>query len=51
MSKTCLVLEGGSMRGLFSAAILDTFLDEGIEVDELEKMFVRGYRKTLKKGE
>ena len=33
MSKTCLVLEGGSMRGLFSAAILDTFLDEGIEVD------------------
>ena len=33
MSKVGLVLEGGSMRGMFTAGVLDTFLDEGIEVD------------------
>ena len=36
MEKTCkvgLVLEGGSMRGMFTAGVLDTFLDENIEVD------------------
>ena len=33
MSKIGLVLEGGSMRGMFTSGVLDTFLDEGIEVD------------------
>lgn len=31
--KLGLVLEGGAMRGLFTSAILDVFLDEGITVD------------------
>ena len=33
MMKIGLVLEGGSMRGMFSAGVLDTFLDENIHVD------------------
>lgn len=33
MSKIGLVLEGGGMRGLYTAGVLDTFLDEGIDVD------------------
>ena len=33
MKKVCLVLEGGSMRGMFSAGVLDTFLKEGIEAN------------------
>ena len=28
-----LVLEGGGMRGLYTAGVLDTFLDTGIKVD------------------
>lgn len=31
--KTGLVLEGGAMRGLFTAGVLDVFLDEHIQVD------------------
>ncbi len=31
--KVCLCLEGGSMRGLYTAGILDTFMDEGIQID------------------
>ena len=31
--KIGLVLEGGSMRGMFSAGVLDTFMDENIKVD------------------
>lgn len=31
--KTGLVLEGGAMRGLFTAGVLDVFLDEQIQVD------------------
>ena len=31
--KTGLVLEGGGMRGLFTAGILDVLLEHGIEVD------------------
>lgn len=33
MKKVGLVLEGGSMRGMFSAGVLDTFMDENIKVD------------------
>lgn len=33
MSKIGLVLEGGSMRGMFTAGVLDTFMDENIDVD------------------
>ena len=31
--KTGLVLEGGAMRGMYTAGVLDTFLDAGISVD------------------
>lgn len=31
--KTGLVLEGGAMRGMFTAGVLDVFLDENIRVD------------------
>ena len=31
--KVGLVLEGGSMRGMYTAGILDTFMDEGIKID------------------
>ncbi|MEA4816144.1 MAG: patatin family protein [Lachnospiraceae bacterium] len=33
MSKTGLVLEGGGMRGIFSAGVLDAFLDYGISFE------------------
>lgn len=35
MSKIGLVLEGGGMRGLFTAGVLDSFLSENIEFDEV----------------
>ncbi len=31
--KTGLVLEGGAMRGMYTAGVLDTFLEGGIRVD------------------
>ena len=31
--KTGLVLEGGGVRGIYTAGVLDVFLDEGIEFD------------------
>ena len=31
--KIGLVLEGGGMRGLYTAGILDTFMDEAIYID------------------
>ena len=31
--KKGLILEGGAMRGLFSAGIFDTMLTEGVEFD------------------
>lgn len=33
--KTGLVLEGGAMRGLFSAGIMDVLMEEGITFDGL----------------
>ena len=33
--KTALVLEGGGMRGIFTAGVLDFFLEKNIEVDNL----------------
>jgi len=35
MKKVCLVLEGGAMRGIYTSAIIDTFLDENIKIDAL----------------
>ena len=35
MKKACLVLEGGAMRGIYTSAIIDTFLDENIMFDSL----------------
>ena len=31
--KTCLVLEGGAMRGMYTAAVLDSLLDTNIKID------------------
>ena len=31
--KTCLVLEGGAMRGMYTSGVLDTFLENGIHID------------------
>lgn len=31
--KKCLVLEGGAMRGLFTAGVLDVFMENGLEFD------------------
>ena len=33
--KTALVLEGGAMRGVYTAAVLDVLMDEGIKVDAI----------------
>lgn len=33
MAKVGLVLEGGAMRGMFTAGVLDVFLDEAIQID------------------
>ena len=33
MTKTGLVLEGGGMRGIYTAGVLDVFLDLNITVD------------------
>lgn len=33
--KVGLVLEGGGMRGLYTAGVLDAFLEAGIKVDAL----------------
>ena len=33
MSKTGLVLEGGGIRGIFSAGVMDVLMEEGIEFD------------------
>lgn len=33
--KIGLVLEGGAMRGLYSAGVIDTFLEENIQVDKI----------------
>ena len=33
MTKTGLVLEGGGMRGIYTAGVLDVFLDHNITVD------------------
>ncbi len=33
--KTGLVLEGGAMRGMFTAGVLDVFMDEGIKFDSI----------------
>ena len=31
--KVCLVLEGGAMRGMYTAGVIDTFLDNNINID------------------
>ena len=35
MQKTGLVLEGGAMRGLFTAGVLDVMLENGLKTDGL----------------
>ena len=34
MAKVGLVLEGGAMRGLYSAGVLDIFMDNNIQVEK-----------------
>ena len=33
--KTCLVLEGGALRGIYTGGVLDVFLEEKINVDTI----------------
>ena len=33
MNKVGMVLEGGAMRGLFTAGVLDTLMENNIEID------------------
>ena len=33
MDKVGLILEGGGMRGIYTAGVLDFFIDKNIEVD------------------
>ena len=49
-SKTCkvgLVLEGGSMRGMFTAGVLDTFMDVGIKVDGIIGVSTVNFRRFM----
>ena len=34
--KTGLVLEGGGMRGIYTAGVLDLFMDQGVTFDGVE---------------
>ena len=46
--KTGLVLEGGGTRGIYTAGILDVFMEEGIHFDGVIGVSGRGYpRKFL----
>ena len=38
--KTGLVLEGGAMRGIYTAGVLDIFNENKIKVDECEQYLV-----------
>ena len=40
-NKTGLVLEGGGMRGIYTAGVLDVFLDEGLEFDGVHRCLGR----------
>ena len=33
--KTCLVLEGGAMRGIYTAGVLDALLETKIKIDAI----------------
>ena len=37
ITKTGLILEGGGMRGVFTAGILDFFIEKGLEFDKFLK--------------
>ena len=39
--KTGLVLEGGAMRGIYTAGVLDVFLEQGIHFDGVNGCFCR----------
>ena len=41
--KVGLVLEGGAMRGLYTAGVIDTFLKEKIDVDTIIGDFSRSF--------
>ena len=44
--KTGLVLEGGAMRGIYTAGVLDAMMEHEIQVDVFEAMHKKGYYKT-----
>ena len=61
MEKIGLILEGGGMRGIYTAGVLDFFIEKNIELDVvigvsagschaasyLSKQFKRGYHVTV----
>ena len=46
--KIGMVLEGGAMRGMYTAGVLDVFLDKDVKVEDLDKYNIK-YYKTEKK--
>ena len=44
--KVGLVLEGGAMRGLYTAGVIDTFLKEKIEVDKMDALVLQVFSGT-----
>ena len=41
--KTGLVLEGGAMRGMYTAGVLDVFMEQGITFDGIIGVFWREF--------
>ena len=39
--KTGLVLEGGAMRGMFTAGVMDVLMENGVNFDEQQLFIVR----------
>ncbi len=40
--KTGLVLEGGAMRGIYTAGVLDVFTEQGLHFDRSDRSVCRG---------
>ena len=45
--KTCLVLEGGAMRGMYTAGALDVFYNAGIQFDGIIGVSAGADRKSV----
>ena len=48
MTKVGLVLEGGAMRGLYSAGVLDVFMQNNINLSKNDKNILRNEKSDMK---